>query len=306
MTSPAPSPSLFDLALKRLRPAIAGGAILQLPAVAACVDDPQVDETQQADWAQYEGQRSTEMVSYTGDHWSVCRYPNTRFGCGSLDLFVKLRVRPVAGADLAWKRVGVVYKSPSDSIERTAIGNYVTTWSNGDEEWHIPMSVQTWQSTVVFDAWYQDGAGETWFDDNQGELHVVNEGPSYNVVRVEPWLATVVVGDAGVQGRLSLQLTDLDYDKQVAILATTDGWNTVHELGMGSAGDTNKWYWAEEFPWSPGRERWQIDLDLPGSADVFEYAVVYKHGVVNGAVTYEFWDNNFGSNYRVERGPDPE
>jgi len=299
-----PTSSLFDLALRRLGPAFAGGAaLLQLPAQAGCVDGTTVDAIEQADWAQYEGQRNTDLVSYTGDSWSICRQPNTRFGCGSLDLVVKLRVRPVAGADLAWKRIGAVYKSPADNLERTAVGYYVTTWGNGDEEWHVPMPVQSWQTTVTFDAWYQDGAGETWFDDNQGELHVVNTGPSYDVVRVEPWTSTVVVGDAGVQGSLTLQLTDLDYDKQVAIVATKDGWNTVIELGLGAPGETNRWYFVEEFPWSQGRERWQIDLDLPGAADAFEYAVVYRHGVVNGARVYEFWDNNFGSNFRVERAP---
>ncbi len=82
--------------------------------------------------------------------------------------------------------------------------------------------------------------------------------------------------------------------------ATTDGWDTVIQLGMGQAGDVNRWYWAEDYPWS-GRERWQLDLDLPQGGEAFEYAVVYRHGVVNGARTYEFWDNNFGANYVVPR-----
>ncbi len=302
-------PTLLQAALRRLRrgtataggAAIAGGALLQLPLTAACVEDPTLSATEQADWAQWEGQRNTAMVSFTGDAWVECRQPNTRFGCGSLDFFIKVRVKPVVGADLAWKRIGVVYKTPADLTERTAIGYYATTWSNGDEEWHVPINVPTWQSTVLFDAWYQDGGGHTYFDDNQGELHVVNNGPSYNVVRVEPWTSTVTVGDDGVRGTLSLQLTDLDYDKQVELWGTTDGWQTVHQLGVGTSSDVNKWYWVEDFPWAAGRERWQIDLDLPGSADAFEYAVVYRHGVVNDARSYEFWDNNGGGNYRIER-----
>ena len=70
-----------------------------------------------------------------------------------------------------------------------------------------------------------------------------------------------------------------------------------------AAGQANRWYWVEDFPWSAGRERWQIDVDLPGGAARFEYAVVYRHGVVNGARTYEFWDNNFGANYAVDAAP---
>jgi hypothetical protein len=302
--------SLFELALTRLRrngaavggAAIAGGALLQLPVQAGCVvDDADVRGAEQADWAQFEGQRSTEMVSFTGDHWTICRVPNSRFGCGSLDIFVKLRVRPVVGADLDWKRVGVVYKSPYDGLERTAIGRYVTTWDSGDEEWHVAMNVPTWQTTLLFDAWYQDGAGTTWFDDNYGELHVVNDGPAYQVIRTEPWASTVTVGDAGVTGKISIQIADLDYDKQIEIVATKDGWNTVVWLGIGQHGDKNRWYWIEDLPNQSGRERWEIELDLPGAADAFEYAVVYRHGVVGGARTYEFWDNNWNANYRVER-----
>lgn len=303
-------PTLLARAMRRLRTgtaaagagglALTGAAALQLPLAAACVDDPELGSAEQADWAQFEGQRNTSMVSFTGDHWSVCRQPNTRFGCGSIDVFVKLRVKPVAGADLAWKRVGVVYHTPDDLSERTAVGYYVG--SNGsDEEWHVVMNVPTWQTTVLFDSWYQDGAGHTFLDDNQGELHVVNEGPDYQVIRMEPWTSTVTVTDDGVQGTLSMQIADLDYDKGIELVASKDGWQTVIRLGMGSAGDHNAWYWVEDFPWSPGRERWQIDLDLPGGADAFEYAVVYRHGVVNGARTYEFWDNNGGHNYRVDK-----
>jgi hypothetical protein len=289
---------LFERALARLRRggsaagqvALAGGVLLQLPALTACVDTEQTDAAEQADWAQYEGIRNTEMVSYTGSYWSKCNAPNTRFGCGSVDIWVKLRVRPVAGADIAWKRVGVVYKNAADLTERTAIGNYFTTYANGDEEWHVPMSVPAFQTTVLFDGWYQDGTGETWVDDNQGELHVINDGPSYQVVRVEPWLNTVTVGASGVLGRISVQAYDLDYDKQIKLVGTTDGWATQFELPL---------TWSEDLQFGT-RERWTVDIDRPGATGAFEYAVVYRHGIVNGAREYDFWDNNFGQNYRVE------
>jgi len=305
MESPA-IPQLFSTAMSRLRrrgaglggAALAGTALLQLPAI-GCADLPDLGSIDQHDWAQYEGQRNTTMVSFTGSSWSVVKYPNTRFGCGAVEMWMKVRVRPVAGADLNWQRVGFVYKTPDDANERTAIGNYVTTWANGDEEWHVPVLVSLSQKAVLFNAWYQDGAGHTFFDDNNGELHVATDGPSYNIVRAEPWRDTVVVTDERITGSLSVQLADLDYDKQLEIVATTDGWNTVQWFGIGQAGDTNKLYWAEDYPWS-GRERWQIDLDIPGG-QALEYAVVYRHGVVNGARVYEFWDNNFGANYVVQR-----
>jgi hypothetical protein len=101
-----------------------------------------------------------------------------------------------------------------------------------------------------------------------------------------------------------VQASGLDFDKQLELVASKDGWATVIYLGTGNQGDTNKLYWVEDFPASDGRERWQIDVDLPADgANQFEYAVRYRHGIVNGARTYDFWDNNGGGNYKVEKLP---
>jgi hypothetical protein len=268
-------------------------------------DELPVDALQRDSWSQDQGQRNTRMVSYLGSGWSECRNPNTRFGCGSYEVFVKVRVRPVANVDLDWKRVGITYRLPYDTNDRTAVGHYATTYANGDEEWHVPVTVTSSWSTLIFDAWYQDGAGHTFVDDNQGEFHVYTTGSAQAIVRNEPWLGTVAVSDAGVQGRISAQVTDLDYDKELVLLATTDDWATVQEFGMGAPGEPNKLYWTEDFPWS-GAERWQIDLDLPAAqVQRFQYAIGYRHGVKNGAIRYEFWDNNYGSNYVVERPAPP-
>jgi hypothetical protein len=292
--------SLFDAALARLRrhgAAFGSGVVLTLPATACVEPSPDLSAVESFDWAQYEGQRDTRMVKFTGEWSSNCQY-NTRFGCGSVLLDARIRVRPMEQADLGWKRVGVVYRTLNDATERTAIGSFSKMLDNGDEEWRVSFLAPGTEPVVVFDAWYQDGLGKTWIDDNQGELHVINAGPGYSIVRVEPWLNTVAVGTNGVSGRLSVQLADLDYDKQIELVATKDNWQTTLRFGIGSATDKNKVYWVEDYAYS-GRERWQIDVDLAGSTDHFEYAFVYRHGVVNGARTYEFWDNNGGSNYRV-------
>lgn len=296
-------------ALRRMRRQ-AGGLLMSAPALAGavalggpqlgCDATPAIGEDEAADWAQYEGQRNTDMVSYLGTFWSECKQPNTRFGCGSVELVLKVRVRPVQGASIDWKRVGVVSRSPFDGVERTASGRYFTTWSSGDEEWHVPVTVPTWQRTILFDVWYQDGAGHTWFDDNSGELHVANDGPDYNVMRVESWKNTLALDESGLKGSVSLQLIDLDYDKEIMLVGTTDGWQTVIELGMGAPNSVNRWYWAEDYAWSAS-ERWQIDIDIPGDFQRFEYAVVYRHGVTGGARTYSFWDNNFNQNYVLDR-----
>lgn len=298
--------SLFDLALSRLRAnrtlggALTSTVLLTLPTMTACLDQgPQLSTVEQGEWAQYEGIRDTRMVRYTGEYSTNCAAPNTRFGCGATAIHVKLRVQPVANADLAWKRVGVVYHLVGDQTDYTAIGSYVATHGDGTEEWHVTTVVPQWHTTIMFDAWYQDGLGHTWIDDNQGELHVVNAGPAYRVVRVEPWLNTVALDGTGVSGRISAQLADLDYEKNVELVATRDGWQTVLRFGHGAPGDKNAWYWAEDL--GTALERWQIDLELPGPVDHFEYAVRYRHGVVNNATPYDFWDNNFDRNYALDR-----
>jgi hypothetical protein len=154
----AESPSmLFQAAIARLRrrgAALGGSVILTLPAATACLDPfPDLSAVESFDWAQYEGQRDTRMVKFTGEWTSSCQY-NTRFGCGSVLLTAILRVRPVAHADLAWKRVGVVYRMPDDLTERTALGSYARTLVDGAEEWRVSFSVPGTQPLVVFDAWY--------------------------------------------------------------------------------------------------------------------------------------------------------
>jgi len=52
----------------------------------------------------------------------------------------------------------------------------------------------------------------------------------------------------------------------------------------------------------PDRQAAIAILDLPGPADRFEYAVLYRHGVVTPARTYDFWDNNGGLNHLFVKG----
>ena len=283
-------------------PALAGAMVLTSPSMFGCdaADMPTVGSDDDYAWMNDEGQRNTEMVSYLGDYWVSCRNQNPRFGCTSYDIFVKLRVKPVAGADLYWKRVGVEYRSPITGEEKTAVGYYVGNHGNGDEEWHVAVNVPSWQDFFTFTAWYQDGAAHTYYDDNAGEFHVINgDSDTHQLVRAEPWISTVEVNDAGVSGTIFMQLADLDFDKEVKLIATTDGWNSVHEFGMGEPGTSNVWYWTEDL--GGNYERWAIDIDIPGDYQALEYAILYRHGVVNNAIPYEFWANNNGHNYIVRR-----
>jgi hypothetical protein len=304
-SSPTHLEKLFARALSRARvrtgvlvggPAMAGA--MALGGVAGCVDMPEVGSQEQTDWVQYEGQRNTDMVSYVGQFWAECANPNTRFGCGTVDVFVKLRVKPVQGASLDYKEVGVVTSNPFDNEEKTAYGYYFSTWDNGDEEWHVRVSVPSWRDFFTFNAFYRDGAGHTFYDDNRGELHVVNAGPDQQIVRVNTYNNTAEITPGGLSGKISVRVADLDFDKKLRMVATVDGWQNVLEFGQGLPGEKNVWYWVQDVY---GGELWEIDLDLSGDIDVFEYAVQYQHGVVNDATAYGFWANNNGYNYRIER-----
>lgn len=317
--SPAASPS-FLAALEKLlggggpvarlvrTGALAGAIALSLgPAATGCIA-PAGDETEevseaeeavigggQSDWAQGEGQRNPTMVSYYGERWWSFTDCGSRFGCQGIDLFIKLRVKPVAGASLDWKKVGVVYRTPGSNDLVTALGSYFTTWGNGDEEWHVKVHLRSAQNLVSFNAWYQDGAGHTYFDDNSGELHAIAIGSSAAAI-THLWQNTnVAITPQGVEGTVSVRLADIDFDKQVAMVWTTDDWQTVGWMNMGSG--ANQWRWVEDY--GSDYERWDVDVSLPGNFSKFQYAIVYRHGVVNGAALYEFWDNNGGSNWVV-------
>jgi hypothetical protein len=250
------------------------------------------------DWAQDQGRRDTNMVSYLRSYWHEYTNYQGRFGYQGVDVIVKLRVRPVAGADLNRKRVGVEYRI-SGFPSRTAVGKYFSTGGDGYEEWHVRVPLRTADPhAFVFNAWYQDGKGNTFYDDNNGEFYPIAYDGAYSVVRQDWGETKVQVGAAGIKGKISVVVADLDFDKDIRIRYSTDGWKTFKELRMGSAGGKNVLYWAGKL--GTGMERFSVDLDLPGAVTQLDYAIVYRHGVVGGATAFEFWDNNGGLNYVVK------
>jgi len=253
---------------------------------------------------QYQGERRTDMVSYKGDYWTEMSNCGTRAGCMDYDFILKVFVKPVQGANLDAKRVGVLFRVPSWQAGRAemALGQYYAT-NNDTEEWHVRIRLHPWMDSpqaLVFDAFYQDGVGHTYYDDNNGEFHVAAQYAN-GIIRqmwcCENELTQVQVNSTGVSGQIGVVVSDLDYDKELDLLWTTDAWAHTNTAGMGGAA-SNNWQWVRDT--YSGYEVWRMYLDLPASnPQAFEYAIVYKHGVINNAKTYEFWDNNGGSNYVV-------
>lgn len=247
-----------------------------------------------ADWAQREGQRNTDMVGYLNSYWQEYTDCGFRGGCQTVEVFVKVRVRRVEGADLDRKRVGIIYRAPN-YLGATALGRYFTTLADGWEEWHVHFNLRTWQTGLfTFTAFYQDGKGHTYYDDNAGERHVIKLNTGANVIWRDYYTSTVKLTPEGVQGPIEVSLADLDYDKDVRLVWTVDDWRTINESPLTWVTDH-----GDDF------ERWRIDMDVPGNFQKFEYAIVYRHGVAGGAQRYEFWDNNWGRNYVVEREEQP-
>lgn len=274
------------------------------PAAPTDTDEP-IDDTPgsgKADWAQDQGRRDPNMVAYLNQYWHEYTNYNGRFGYQGVDVFIKLKVKRVDGANIAAKKVGVEYRIPGFP-SKTALGTYFATVDGGYEEWHVRVSLATSNPhAFMFNAWYQDGTYEngrvrTFYNDNNGEFFPIAYDGPYNVVR-QDWSQTAVkVGPAGIQGKISMVVADLDFDKDVRIRYTTDDWKTTKEIAMGGVGTKNAVFFDGKL--GTGQERWTANLDLPGAVTRMQYAIVYKHGVVAGAMPFEFWDNNGGTNYTV-------
>ena len=289
---------------------VAGSIVLPvLPGYVACgessnapADEWQVPGDGKADWAQKEGSRNPEMVTYQQGFWHQYKACYNRGGCDNVDVFLKLRVKPVQGANLGKKRVGVVVQPQPGTMAAdpvTVLADYFSA-ADGFEEWHARVPRRSWDpAAFTFTAWYQDGQGNTFYDDNNGEFHAVAYQGSYSVVRQNWSETTVLINDNGVEGTITLMVADLDFDKDLKLVWTTDHWATVNNYGIGAATEVNSWHWVQDL-WS-GYEEWELKLGIPGTFDKFEYAIVYSHGVVNKAVKYDFWDNNGGGNYVVTK-----
>ena len=227
-TAPA-SPETFAQSLERTLSRLKGRSsqLLQSGAVASAMTltsllglagcgegttDPATDpadpdaslNTGKADWAQAQGQRNPAMVTYGQSFWHEFTNPSGRFGYQGVDVIVKLRVKPVSGADLSKKRVGVEWHNPGVP-SRTAVGAYFATLADGYEEWHIPVKSDSFRGTFLFTGWYENGAGGTFFDDNGGQRYAIQWRDSDWQTLAQDYASTTARFDStGVKGTLAV------------------------------------------------------------------------------------------------------
>ena len=244
----------------------------------------------QDDWVQRSGIRDTAQVHFYKEYWRDLSSCNSRFGCRSITVFIKLRVKPTIGADLSKKKVGVVFREIGRADPVTAVGSYFATHGDGYEEWHVPVKSDAFRGTFLFTAWYENGAGGTYYDDNDGQRYAISwRDVDWQTVAQDYAASTARFDATGVHGPLVFVVQDLDFTKALKLIYSTDNWVTSRELPMGAAGSPNLLYWKNDI--DQDFERWQVDLDLPGSFTGFEFRLVYRHGT-GGGVPAEF---SFGS-----------
>ena len=267
------------------------------PALTGCDSAPADDAVSRAqeviangqtDWAQRMGARNRSMIRYYSDFWREFS-GSGRYGYTGVTVFIKLRVQPVVGADLSYKKVGVVYREVGNPTPVTATGYYFARMPDGAEEWHVPVRSTLRQGTFTFNAWYEDGIYGRYYDDNNGELYAISwngEAGDFVTVRPDYAASNAKFGAGGIKGTLAFSIVDLDYDKDIRLEWSTDDWRTTNVFGMGGPGESNKLRWDANI--GIDFDRWVIDVDLPGSFTSFRYRLVYKHGVVAGADSVEF------------------
>lgn len=90
-------------------------------------------------------------------------------------------------------------------------------------------------------------------------------------------------------------IKNLAYEKKVQIVYSTDQWRSVKVADARFEKYYSYGYTSVESPNDQGIENWTFRVTIPERIQSVEFAVVYS---VNGQ---EFWDNNFGQNYLVQK-----
>lgn len=256
--------------------------------------------------------RDTNMIRVGGispdgnDSWAEYRdcLPPPRGGCETLVVFAKIYVRPVENANLAQKQVSLGYEfaGVNNAGEKRVVAKYANSIrdSNGTswEEWHAPIRIRASEpsSTVLrVRGFYSTGAGSEYFDDNAGDMHVLftNTFGGVGVLENTLWFT----GNS-VTGKVGLTVADVGYKKDIRLIYTTDAWKTVHEMRVGNPNNENEIYYVSKD--SPGWEKWMVNVNVPNiTSNRMEFAVVFRYG--SSARVYEWWANNGGRNYAINR-----
>jgi hypothetical protein len=242
---------------------------------------PSVLGDDKSDWAQDIGTRDTSVVRFTGeiDSFGASCIPG-HVSCSEVDILLTLRVTPRPGSVDA--RAGVVWRA-IDGREGTTVSEGFSLDASGDEIHRVRIRMPAGTELLAFTAWYQPEAyGETFYDDNDGELHLFVDR---NMIHLEYDPESPTFDVDRVHGTLRVIVADIDFDKEVELVWSTDGWVTEHRFGLATEAERetgatlNRFLWAGDYAAVPFYDRFEIELDVPvdESVESFEYALVFRH-----------------------------
>lgn len=230
-------------------------------------------------------------------------YTTSHYGYYMEHLIAIVKVKNVAYD----KQVRIWGKTEAGHWAASRNGVYVGPAEDGWEIWRIDGSTTVY-SSVTNPKWANprqfaikyEADGQTWWDNNQGSDYSMGlqDGEMLgNNINVLSLYGRGYYNDyAGVTvfyGQVLVR--NLAYDKQVTIVYSTDGWNTVHTAACNFV--ASHWYpygSSVRYPNVHGCERWGFSVDLPAGVSNIEYVVSYD---VNGST---WWDNNRGRNYEID------
>lgn len=146
--------------------------------------------------------------------------------------------------------------------------------------------------------------GNTYWDNNNGSNYAVSSNagmliadPGANI-SADEFSDSLFFSPSFDQNQLNfvVDVKNLAPNKEVGVVYTTDGWQTQEYLSLSY---NRVWRLgplvAVQSPNDLGVERWSGITRIDKSISKVEYAVVYY---VNGQ---EYWDNNYGRNFIVEK-----
>ncbi len=226
-------------------------------------------------------------------------YRTGHYGIPAVEREFLIRVRNIAYD----KVVAVHHSSAGGGAWLDMPAEYLRPAGNGWELWRAQLG---WNAMWGGDYPWQEAfaikygvEGQTYWDNGDGHDYRMAQhtgpmlGPGIHVLLEQATLyMNTFSGKSVFYGNLDVR--NLAYEKQVEVVFSTDGWNTVQQLGAGYAGGYHPAYASPiAAPNAFGTERWSFERELDYYAGSVEFAIAYT---VDGQT---YWDNNFGQNYVV-------
>ena len=234
-----------------------------------------------------------------------CSTYYSRFGsyetCTDLNIYIKLRIKPIPTTNIQGKSVGITYKMLKDEVEKSVHGSYLETLADGTELWQVPVKLRgddVRTRDFLFQFWYQTGNGNVIINNNKGQYY---QNGTFDLAYVKMYNAPYLLGG---RFKLDFQLVTekISFEKNVKLFYTTDDWKTKKTISnIWEENDHNtdsKIEWTEDFY---GHSSWNISLDIEEEFDNIEFAILYSFKDEQTGRLTEVWENNNHQNYKFRR-----